>query len=111
MLKTLTQVINLASFREWLDANTRTAKERTDSLQIVRDDLQKLEKWLKNNLKLNDIHYDCAWNVEHLRGCLKSLVHLHKMHTNELKCLEGEWQLNKYLGRNVDHCFLTRRRQ
>lgn len=93
----------MASFRKWLDANTQMAKERKESLQIVRDDLQKLEKWLKNNLKLNDIHYDCAWNVEHLRGCLKSLVHLHKMHTAELKCLEGERKLNKYQGKYLNH--------
>lgn len=76
-------------FRKWLDANTQIAKERVESQQIVRDDLEKLEKWLKNNLKLKDIQYDCAWNVDHLRGCLKSLVHLYKMHTNEFKCLEG----------------------
>lgn len=77
-------------FRKWLDTNTQTAKERTESLQIVRDDLKKLEKRLKTNLQLKDIQYDCAWNVEHLRGCLKSLDHLHKMHTDELNCLRGE---------------------
>lgn len=75
--------------RKWLDSNTKTAKERTESLQIVRDDLKKLEKRLKSNLQLNDIQYDCAWNVEHIRSCLKSLDHLNKMHTNELKCLQG----------------------
>lgn len=77
-------------FRKWLDSNTKTAKERTESQQIVRDDLKKLEKRLKSNLQLNDIRYDCAWNVEHIRGCLKSLDHLHKMHTNELNCLQGK---------------------
>lgn len=82
------------------------AKERTETVQIVRDDLQKLEKELKKNLKLNDIHYDCAWNVEHLRGCLKSLVHLHKMHTDEFKCLEGKWQLDEYLGKYLNRFIL-----
>lgn len=77
-------------FRKWLDSNTKTARERTESLQIVRDDLKKLEEKLKNNLQLKDIQYDCAWNVDHIRGCLKSLNHLHKMHPNELKCLQGE---------------------
>lgn len=66
------------------------ATERTESLKIVRDDLKKLEKRLISNLQLKDIHYDCAWNVEHLRGCLKSLDHLHKMHTTELNCLRGK---------------------
>lgn len=80
--------------RKWLDSNTQTAKERTEALQIVRDDLKKLEKRLINNLQLKDIQYDSAWNVEHLRGCLKSLDHLHKIHTNEMKCLQGQLQLN-----------------
>lgn len=77
------------TLKKWLDSNTKMAKERTESLQIVRDDLKKLERRLKNNLHLKDIQYDCAWNVEHIRGCLKSLDHLHKMHPDEMNCLKG----------------------
>lgn len=43
-------------------------------------------------MKLVGIGYDCAWNIEHIRGCLKSLEHLFKMHTNEMQCLQGTYE-------------------
>lgn len=76
-------------FRKWLDLNTKTANERSESLQTIRDDVKKLEKRLQSNLHLAGIEYDCAWNFEHIRGCLKSLDHLFKMHTSEMNCLKG----------------------
>ena len=88
-------------FRKWLDSNINTARERIESLQMVRDDLKQLEKKLKSNLQLKDIQYDCAWNDEHIRGCLKSLDHLHKMHTDELKCLQGESHTAKHIFTNI----------
>lgn len=72
-----------------MDSNTKTANERTESLQTIRTDVENLEKRLVSNLKLVGIEYDCAWNIEHIRGCLKSLEHLSKMHPNEMKYLNG----------------------
>lgn len=77
------------NFRKWLDSNTKTATERTESIQTIRTDVANLEKWLKSNLNLAGIDYDCAWNIEHIRGCLKSFKHLSKMHPNELTNLNG----------------------
>lgn len=77
------------SCRKWLDSNTKTANERSESLQTIRADVEKLEKRLVTNMKLVGIEYDCDWNIEHIRGCLKSLEHLFNMHTNEMKCLQG----------------------
>lgn len=51
--------------------------------------MEKLEKLLVSNLKLTAIKYDCGWNVEHIRGCLKSLNRLSKMHEDILKGLNG----------------------
>lgn len=76
-------------FRKWLDSNTKTATERKESIQTIRKDVENLEKWLKGNLNLTSIEYDCAWNIEHIRGCLKSFKHLAKMHPNEVKALNG----------------------
>lgn len=39
------------------------------------------------HLELKGIRYDCGWNIEHIRGCLKSLDHLSK--TYEMKELKG----------------------
>lgn len=75
--------------RKWLDSNIKTANERIESLQTIRADVEKLEKRLIANLKLVSIDYDCAWNIEHIRGCLKSLEHLFKMHADEMTCLNG----------------------
>lgn len=83
--------INFYSHRKWLDSNTKTANERSESLQTIRADVEKLEKRLVTNMKLVGIEYDCAWNIEHIRGCLKSLEHLFNMHTDEMKCLQGSY--------------------
>lgn len=75
--------------RKWLDNNIKTANERTESLETIRMDVKKLENKLTTNLILSGIGYDCAWNVEHIRGCLKSLDHLSRMHEDDLKGLNG----------------------
>lgn len=74
-----------------MDGNIKTANERTESLKTIRADVNQLEKRLSTNLNLAGIEYDCAWNIEHIRGCLKSLDHLTKMHENELKGLSGKY--------------------
>lgn len=40
-------------------------------------------------LKLKDLQYDCGWNIEHYRGCLKSLERLANTHAEQMKSLEG----------------------
>lgn len=61
-------------------------------------------------MKLVGIEYDCAWNIEHIRGCLKSLEHLFKMHTNEMKCLQGTYRtrkrLNAVIAIEIFHSFI-----
>lgn len=55
----------------------------------MREDVKILEKSIAARLKLKDIQYDCGWNVEHYRGCLKSLERLANMHEKDMKQLEG----------------------
>lgn len=85
MLSILTDYV----FRKWIDENIKTATERTIALQTIRNDVKKLEESIVNKLKLKGIQYDCDWNIEHVRGCLKSLDHLSKMHEADMKELEG----------------------
>lgn len=51
------------------------------------------------------IEYDCAWNIEHIRGCLKSFKHLSEMHSNELRNLNGTicyvFRKNRTLGKDT----------
>lgn len=72
------------------------AKERTEVFQMIRADVEKLEKKLVSKLNLSAIIYDCSWNAEHIRGCLKSIEHLTKMHEDVLMGLCGRY-FNHYL--------------
>ncbi|KAG4072386.1 hypothetical protein HA402_004318 [Bradysia odoriphaga] len=76
------------TLKVWLQANLSLAHERSDSLADLREDVEKLEKSLSSRLNLKSIQYDCGWNIEHYRGCLKSLERLANMHEKELKQLE-----------------------
>lgn len=40
-------------------------------------------------LRLAGIQYDCGWNVEHYRGCLKSLSRMTDMYEQDMKPLVG----------------------
>lgn len=73
-----------------------------ESLETIRTDVKHLEHKLTKNLVLSGIAYDCAWNIEHIRGCLKSLDHLSSMHKEDLMTLNGLYldlfsQCNKFL--------------
>lgn len=71
------------------------AHERSASLADLREDVEKLEKSLTKRLKLKSLQYDCGWNIEHYRGCLKSLERLANMHENDLKQLEGNYKTER----------------
>lgn len=47
------------------------------------------QKSLVERLRLTGIHYDCGWNVEHYRGCLKSLDRLADQYEHALRPLQG----------------------
>lgn len=76
--------------RKWISVNIEVAQKRAEGLQGTRDEVEKLEKSIVKNIKLKAIQYDCGWNVEHIRGCLKSLDRISKMHESDMKVLEGE---------------------
>lgn len=45
----------------------------------IREEVKRLEKILIAELKLKGIQYDCGWNIEHIRGCMKSLCKIAKV--------------------------------
>lgn len=55
----------------------------------VRADVANLERAIVERLQLYAIRYDCGWNVEHYRGCLKSLNRLADQYVNDLRPLRG----------------------
>lgn len=72
-----------------MKANVGTARERSDALQGIREEVSRLEETLIADLKLRGIQYDCGWNIEHIRGCLKSLYNISKVLGDDRKMLEG----------------------
>ncbi|XP_065076285.1 T-cell activation inhibitor, mitochondrial [Ochlerotatus camptorhynchus] len=68
------------SLAHWLQKQIVTANVRTRALQEMKDEVAKLRESMIQTLGARDIEYDCGWNVEHFRGCLKSLERLIELH-------------------------------
>ncbi|XP_065360096.1 T-cell activation inhibitor, mitochondrial isoform X2 [Calliphora vicina] len=73
----------------WITDNAVLAKTRSKELESLKADVFKLQKVLIENLGLKDARYDCGWNFEHYRGCLKTLERLATMHEEHMKHLKG----------------------
>uniref|UniRef100_A0A182NF04 T-cell activation inhibitor, mitochondrial n=1 Tax=Anopheles dirus TaxID=7168 RepID=A0A182NF04_9DIPT len=72
------------TLRKWLRKQVVTATVRTKAVQELREEVEKLREDVKKQLGLREIIYDCGWNVEHFRGCLKSLEKLAELHPGAL---------------------------
>ncbi|XP_023296474.2 T-cell activation inhibitor, mitochondrial [Lucilia cuprina] len=73
----------------WITDNATLAKTRSKDLESLKADVYKLQKTVIQNLELKDARYDCGWNFEHYRGCLKTLERLASMHGEHMKHLKG----------------------
>lgn len=76
------------SLSRWLKENLDTAQERQEGLVGLREEIQKLRKELMDKLKLQDLRYECGWNIEHFRGCMKSLEYIANLHAQDMRFLE-----------------------
>lgn len=77
------------TLQEWLRENESIAFERLNGLKGMREEVQRLQKRLVEQLELGDLLYDCGWNIEHYRGCLKSLERLANTHAEQMRNLRG----------------------
>ncbi|EDW72910.1 uncharacterized protein Dwil_GK16928 [Drosophila willistoni] len=73
----------------WLGENAPKAKERSKETATLQAEIDKLQKVLVEKLKLRDARYECGWNIDHYRGCLKTLERLANTHCQELHPLEN----------------------
>lgn len=55
----------------------------------LKEEVSKLQKSVVKRLELLDARYDCGWNFEHFRGCLKTLERLAKLHEKHMGVLKG----------------------
>ncbi|XP_034133978.1 T-cell activation inhibitor, mitochondrial isoform X3 [Drosophila guanche] len=71
----------------WLEENADKAKQRAKETADLQAEINKLQKVLVEKLKLRDARYECGWNIEHYRGCLKTLERLANTHLAEMEPL------------------------
>ncbi|KAH8302627.1 hypothetical protein KR044_009003 [Drosophila immigrans] len=73
----------------WLAENAAKARERAMETAKLEAEIDKLKDVLVKDLQLSDARYECGWNIEHYRGCLKSLQRLAQTHRAELSSLRN----------------------
>ncbi|XP_054731827.1 T-cell activation inhibitor, mitochondrial [Anastrepha obliqua] len=73
----------------WLKKNAPLAKLRTAELDDLKEEVKKLQQAVTKRLDLRDIRYDCGWNYEHFRGCLKSLERMTDLHGDDMGALKN----------------------
>jgi len=78
------------TLEKFIKMNIDIAQIRTKSLDDLKEEVQKLKAELETKLQLKQILYNCGWNYEHFRGCLKSLEKLHHLYTNDMSQLHGK---------------------
>lgn len=75
-------------FRAYLDKHVNTAHVKLEACRPAREEVEKLEKILCNDLGLKNIIWDCGWNISHYRGCLLAFQALAKHHPEQMEVLK-----------------------
>lgn len=78
------------TLEKFIRKNIDLALIRTKSLDDLKEEVEKLKVDLVTKLKLVEIVYNCGWNFEHFRGCLKSLARLYDLYSDEMHNLNNK---------------------
>ncbi|KAH8342423.1 hypothetical protein KR059_006990 [Drosophila kikkawai] len=73
----------------WLEENADKARQRVKETAELQAEIDKLQRVLVEKLQLRDARYECGWNIDHYRGCLKTLERLANTHLVEMSPLKG----------------------
>ncbi|XP_037934436.1 T-cell activation inhibitor, mitochondrial [Teleopsis dalmanni] len=76
------------TLHSWMLENAPVARNRSIELESVKEEVSKLSKTLVKQLNLRELKYDCGWNYDHFRGCLKSLERLANLHAQHMTVLK-----------------------
>jgi hypothetical protein len=86
-------ILSLAFFfsfvRAYLDKHVNEVHIKLEACRPVREEVEKLEKVLCDNLGLKDIIWDCGWNIAHYRGCLLAFRALAEHHPESMEVLRN----------------------
>ena len=75
---------------KFINKNIDLAQIRTKSLDELKEEVEKLKTKLEAKLELTAIVYNCGWNFEHFRGCLKSLEKLYDLYKDDMGNLRNK---------------------
>jgi Domain of unknown function (DUF4461)/Domain of unknown function (DUF4460) len=78
------------SLEKFIRKNIDLAMVRTKSLDELKEEVQRLKVELIRKLQIVEINYNCGWNFEHFRGCLKSLEKLHDLNSEDMTNLRNK---------------------
>lgn len=91
------------SLEKFIRKNIDLATIRTKSLDDMKEEVQKLKVELQTKLQLVEIVYNCGWNFEHFRGCLKSLEKLYDLYSDDMHNLRKKKIIfSQFTGVSVD---------
>lgn len=77
--------------RSWLQKNIQHSRKKAESVQHIKEDIERLLEKLKSDLGLGSIRCESVWGLHHFRGCLKSFDRMYGDHPEFLRAaLKGE---------------------
>lgn len=83
-------ILTIFFLRSWLGKNINDAAEKQAACFPVQEEVKRLRVELAQNLGIQEIIWDCGWNVTHFRGCLQSFQVLATDHPELMQVLKGK---------------------
>lgn len=88
---------------KFIRKNRDLAQIRTKAVDDLREEVEKLKFELENRLNLKEIIYNCGWNYEHFRGCLKSLEKLYDLYGEDMYNVQNKTVIfSQFTGVGID---------
>ncbi|XP_074102944.1 T-cell activation inhibitor, mitochondrial isoform X2 [Cotesia typhae] len=77
------------TFKAYVEKHVNEAHIKLEACRPVREEVEKLEKMLCQDLGLKEIIWDCGWNIAHYRGCLLAFQALSRHHPEQMDVLKN----------------------
>ncbi|XP_045494594.1 T-cell activation inhibitor, mitochondrial isoform X2 [Colias croceus] len=88
---------------EWVLDNSKIAREKYDSTQATRNQVESLIAELRKSYGIKEVKYDSGWNISHIRGALQSLTSMASQHPQHMINLKDRTiALGQFTGVSLD---------
>lgn len=89
MQRKMKEAQDALKLRKWLRTNCEDALEKVAKAAYYKEEINSLQKTIAEDLKLQEIRWECGWNDSHFRGCLLSFKSLIEHHPQIKHVLKG----------------------